>query len=100
VQPLYVIPSSATGVEQTEINGQEAFIYPNPVSSKNFQLYLNSTTGDNTFQMFDINGRKVADQKISTTHAAILSGCNPGLYFYRLLNSVNTEIARGKLAVE
>lgn len=96
VVPLLIIPSSTSAITTT---GKmfAAGIYPNPAPGNAFQLHVSGVEDNPVFQLFDLNGQKITEQKITSASTTIHCNAAAGLYFYRIVNSLNEVVASGKL---
>jgi hypothetical protein len=96
--PLLIIPSSTTAIDEVQ-SQKSASVYPNPVTGSSFQLNLNNLQSEAVFQLFDVNGQQVANQKIIAPSANMKCALAPGIYFYQVINSTYGAFAKGKLVV-
>lgn len=68
-------------------------IYPNPVSD-----YLSISIPDNnaqiTFELIDIQGRKILTKEISNSETISMEDLNKVVYFYNLVDSNNKQSGR------
>jgi hypothetical protein len=72
-------------------------VYPNP--AKEFIVYdLTNISSSATVEMFDIQGKKVLDQKLPENKQIPVNTLNKGLYLYRLVDGGNIYV--GKITVE
>jgi acetyl esterase/lipase len=99
VTPLYVIPSSPSAVAEIR-DDNNLMVFPNPVTAGNFEVSLLNIEGNPVFELFDVNGRKISEQKILTANTNIKCGLAAGMYFYRVSNNTNGTLANGKLIVQ
>jgi len=86
-----------TGISNVNfVNGVQ--IYPNPAKN-NLSVELKEFKGV-FFELYDISGKKVLNQELlSTKHSINLAEFNSGIYFYKLLNTTNQSLVKGKLMV-
>ena len=89
------LQSFSNGVAQVEKAEAKLSVYPNPVSEGARLTYENKSPGTVTLQMFDMNGRLVADllkqdQSAGSQHIYLNTSVlrlPQGMYFLRLRNS-------------
>jgi len=78
----------------SEINQMELNVYPNPFSD-----FVTFSIPDNfdsfTFELFDLQGRKIISEEIRSDEKVNMEGLNEGLYFYNLI--IDGEKMSGKL---
>ena len=92
---FYYSDQTINSVEQ--INRNISKIYPNPV--KSLLSFSFSENVDNvTFELFDIQGRKIMTKVIKNDDQVNMQELNDGIYFYRLINA--NKIQTGKLVKE
>jgi hypothetical protein len=88
--------SDVTAIEKHTNNGIK--IYPNPASDF-IIIESDGGSGTATVQIFDLQGRKVLDQKQSGERQVIPSSdMKTGVYLYRI--NVNGKVTSGKLFIE
>ncbi len=98
---LYVDDVSMVGVPQSVgqvSSGSELFhIFPNPAEN------IVNVTGSNgegySFVLYDISGKKVAEQILSDTNQLDVSAQASGVYFYSIIDSDGVIAQRGKLSL-
>lgn len=74
-------------------------IYPNP-NNGSFSIEMSDSISENNFELFNIFGQKVLEQKISNGQNKIITtNLASGLYNY-LIHHHNLEVIKGKLIVE
>jgi hypothetical protein len=80
-----------------EINGAELKVYPNPADD--FIVFdLDNNLHAAIVEIFDFQGRKVLEEKLSTKKEISISHLNSGVYFYRL--GQNEKSYTGKFIVK
>lgn len=91
--------SVTIGLNEYLLTNEILKIFPNPCQDK-FTIQISEMNGDICrFHIFDINGRKIADGKITGQSTEIdVSDINPGVYFVEVQDGSNT-IRRKKLIV-
>ena len=99
VKPLVVIPSAPTAIHET-INDPAIRIYPDPVTGQSFQLELGRTETNSLFILYDMNGRKILEQKLEATTTTFTYSLSAGIYFYQVRNVTNNSVSMGKLVVQ
>jgi acetyl esterase/lipase len=97
--PLLVIPSAATAISEPT-NNPEIRVYPNPVSGGSFQVEISRTETNSFFQLYDVNGRKILEQKLTARTTTFTSPLSAGIYFYQVRNIITNTAAIGKLVVQ
>jgi hypothetical protein len=100
VTPLVVIPASTTTAVGDVKDEIRVSVFPNPISGNDFQLSLNSISGDLVFQLYDIDGRKISEQKITTTITTMKCELQSSVYFYQVKNTTDGTLSKGKLVVQ
>jgi hypothetical protein len=86
--------SDVTAVEKHTVDGIK--VYPN---SAGIIIENTEGSGRSTVQIFDLQGRKVLDQKLSGERQVIPAGdYKKGLYIYRI--TVNGTVTSGKLVIK
>ena len=99
VTPLYVIPDWPTAVNEVPAN-HSVEVFPNPVTHGNFEVSMMSKETAPLFELFDVNGRKVLEQKITTSNTSIQNRFAASMYFYRVSSAEEGIIANGKLVIQ
>lgn len=78
---------------------RQALIYPNP-NNGSFSIEMSDSISENHFELFNIFGQKVLEQKISNDRNKIITtNLASGLYNY-LIHHNNLEVSKGKLIIE
>ncbi|MEZ4908532.1 MAG: T9SS type A sorting domain-containing protein, partial [Saprospiraceae bacterium] len=78
---------------ETEIAG----VYPNPVSDEiNFDITNSNNTV--TFELFDIQGRKLISREVTNNEQLSLEGLTNGIYLYNFI--IDGKVQSGKLIKE
>ncbi len=91
---IFVLPTAIT--EQTF---NQISIYPNPVSD--YLTIKNNSDSKSVLSLFDMAGRKVAEEKIESDLQAIkVSSLAKGMYIYTLSNAQNSVIKTGKEIIQ
>lgn len=89
---FYYSEQEITSIE--EIVTEEIKVYPNP-----FSEYVTFSIPNNhaqiTFELFDMQGRKVMSEEIRSDEKVNMEALNQGVYFYNLI--INGEKVNGKL---
>ena len=89
---LFYFSEEVTSV--SEINKVDLNVYPNP-----FTKYVTFSNSDNhgsmTFELLDLQGRRIMSQEIRSDEKVNMEGLNEGLYFYNLI--IDGEKVSGKL---
>jgi len=81
--------------ELKKCQGREILVFPNPSRDGNFRLCRQNNSGTVTAEVFDIQGRKVMDQKIDDkTPDLILNQLRSGVYFVRLSDNKSTTLSK------
>jgi hypothetical protein len=75
-------------------------LYPNPVTNGNFQIELSSAETNPLLQLYDVNGRKMLEQKLTTASTTFTSALSAGIYFYQLKSATNGSVSMGKLVIQ
>jgi hypothetical protein len=79
---------------QDQSDGQFFAIFPNPANDK-ITIELSTLSGDQFFAMFNVNGMKVIERKLSDKQTPIdISALPPGVYFVRLQNDKTVEVKK------
>lgn len=100
VRPLLVIPSAASSAVDEVRNEIKVGVFPNPATGGSFQIQVSTTEGNPVFELFDISGRKIIEQKISSSITTIKCESATGIYFYQVRNTSDGIVSKGKLIVE
>lgn len=93
------LQSFSNGIAQAQKAEAALSVYPNPVSEGATLSYENKSSGNVTLQMFDMNGRLVADlvnqdQSVGAQQVYLNAGAlrlPQGMYFLRLRNNEGTQ---------
>jgi hypothetical protein len=91
----YYSQHEITGV--SSIPGRKISVYPNPASGYVIFDGLNDS-GSATVELFDMEGKKVLEQKLPESRQISVSNLRKGLYLYRLYD--RGIIYKGKIGVE
>lgn len=79
--------------EQAKVN-----IYPNPFS-ETATIYLNSVISKNTFELYDLAGRKIKEMQLNNTTTKLeRNDLTTGMYIYRITNG-GVLLAAGKVII-
>ena len=97
--PLVVIPAATTAINEPKDN-LNIRLFPNPVSGGSFQVELGSAETNPLFQLYDMNGRKMLEQKLTTVSTTLSPTLSAGIYFYQIRNTINNNMALGKLVIQ
>ncbi|MDB5283216.1 MAG: hypothetical protein JWO06_2291 [Bacteroidota bacterium] len=98
VTPLLVIPSSATAINEP-MGDNKISVFPNP-GTGNFQLSISNIELQPIFELFDMNGRILLEQKITEPQTLFHPTLVAGLYFYQVRNAKDGSVCKGKLVVQ
>jgi len=83
----------------TEIQGKELTsirVWPNPADDY-IRVDLNPMSGNATFELYDMQGRKLLSQGADINNRISTSRLTSGVYLYRI--SINTHIFAGKISI-
>lgn len=88
-----------TGIE--EQNAAAVSVYPNPFSDQTTFVLSDKVSGNYSFELYDMMGKKVMDKQgiTGTTFQVSRNGLSDGCYFYRIRSS-EILIGKGKLMVK
>jgi hypothetical protein len=87
-----LVPTSVPGISERNIS-----VYPNP--AREYIVFdLSNVSGSAIVELFDMEGKKVLDQKLPESRQISVSNLRKGLYLYRLSDRGN--IYKGKIGVE
>ena len=84
-----------------EYNSNTLQVYPVPASNKLFVEFTEAGISSCTFEILDIGGNIILKNNLnadSNTHEIDISGFNPGIYFYRVIEDEN--IYTGKIIIK
>ncbi len=95
VRPLLITPSAVSGIQEVG-NNLKVVAYPNP-SSTRWNLFVSDITGNLNLEVFDVTGRKLLEEKISSNDVAVENTYGRGVYFYRVKDNTGSILASGKL---
>jgi hypothetical protein len=76
---------------------EETGVYPNP-AREFIVIDMPDISNTATIQIFNVQGKKVLDQKIPDGKQISTSGLSKGIYLYRIINNRNSST--GKLVIE
>jgi len=94
--------TTTTSISDVSANPELLYVYPNPAMDF-FQLdYISNSTKEISIVVFDINGRKVIDQKHSIVAGATniktdFDKFSNGVYFVRIVDLSNNSVETRKL---
>ena len=97
--PLYVLPDNPTAVNEVTPDNN-VMVFPSPTTHGDFAVSVIHTENSPVFELFDVDGRKVLTQNITTVNTQIKSELSSGLYFYQVRNTIDGVYAKGKLVVQ
>jgi hypothetical protein len=80
-----------------DISTKELNVYPNPVSEK-LSFIIPEKYSPITFELFDLQGRKVMTKEIASGENVSMASLKKGMYFYNLIT--NNQKLSGKLIKE
>jgi hypothetical protein len=96
---LAVIINSTVGINEQANPASAIMVSPNPVYDH--VMVTGLVNSNSVITMFDITGRKVAGQKLSTGDNLVdVQGFASGLYFYAITDENNSAVKTGKLIVQ
>ncbi|HTB31583.1 MAG TPA: T9SS type A sorting domain-containing protein [Bacteroidia bacterium] len=97
VDDLGLVIDSTTGIQNLS-NATRIFVGPNPTTG---YISINNGLKQALFNLVDITGRKVEEERIAPgTNYINLKGMPDGVYIYSLLDEQNTVMQTGKIVVE
>ncbi len=101
VRILDVLPKAATGIRYLQ-NDEAVTLFPNPTNgSYTLQLSGNNSIVATTYELYDVAGKLLQQQKITGATTKFNSGSlQSGIYFYQLKTAANEILKTGKLVVE
>lgn len=91
--------SEMTGIEEVGSGGEQVAVsvYPNPASNKlNFKIENGKTA---IIELYDIMGKQLLQQNITSSALINLSNLSSGIYFYKITDK-EKRTARGKIAIQ
>jgi hypothetical protein len=88
---------STTAVDEASVQSDQIVCYPNPATD---HIRIQSTSDLNlaSFELYDINGRKILSEYLDENATVAVQHLNSGLYFYRI--TVENSIINGKILIE
>jgi hypothetical protein len=85
-QPFEI--SVVTGLEEARGISLQCLAYPNPAAGRIILKVENCKTEDLSYQLFDANGKILAEQKLEDSETTInMSNLVPAIYFLRILET-------------
>lgn len=101
---VYDTVFQATGIKQLSIdnNPLSVKVYPNPFSNTATIRIMNTEQGIMNYELkiYDLLGREVHHQALSTKHEILSPHLLAGIYFYKVSNAQKEIIGSGKVVIE
>ncbi|HWB63537.1 MAG TPA: T9SS type A sorting domain-containing protein [Chitinophagales bacterium] len=97
--PLYVLPQATETAIAPLADNKLVAVWPNPAPAGNFTVSITGINGNPVFELYDIRGRKVMEQKLTVANTVINTPLPGGMYFYQIANAAGIA-AKGKLIVK
>jgi hypothetical protein len=87
------VPSTPTGILETEKGNDDVTIYPIPSNDKLY--YTSSSFKAHKAELYSINGKKINNVNLDSSNSSITTkGLESGIYFLHLSNDTNTIIKK------
>jgi hypothetical protein len=88
-------PSNA--IDETSVQSDQIVCYPNPATD-HIRIQSKSDLNQATFELFDVNGRKILSEYLDEKATVAVQHVSSGLYIYKL--SIDNSTFNGKILIE
>jgi hypothetical protein len=87
----------ANAIDETSVQSDHILCYPNPATD-HIRIQSTSDLNQATFELFDINGRKILSEYLDEEATVAVQHVRSGLYFYKL--TIDNSTFNGKILIE